>query len=352
MEIGSEFWIEHTLNGYIERIPRWISKFGDTVLTSSGRGAISLLLSQVKVKKKTALLPAYICDSVILPFILNGYTCYFYDIKIDLSPDLKCLDTFRDIGVFFHTGYYGFPTNSNLLEIVKRFKSESAIIIEDVTHTLFSDYNRFYENDYYIASIRKWMGLPSGGFLASSMDIARETVQHNDMFANIREEALLLKSYYIKTLDNEVKSRYLYLFSKGEDILENDLSPYHIDSISATIINILNANELKEKRRANFEILSEGLKCIEYIKPVFKELSENVCPLFYPIYVEAKRCEVRQKLTEKNIYCPIHWPLPKQISYSCNNSIEQIYNTILSIPCDQRYGSGDMERLISVIREL
>jgi len=52
-EIGGEFWInkiEETKN--IHSVPEWINKFGNSVLTSSGRGAISLLLSDVNVKKK------------------------------------------------------------------------------------------------------------------------------------------------------------------------------------------------------------------------------------------------------------------------------------------------------------
>ena len=81
MEIGSEFWLNSLPNVSRNKVPKWLNKLGNSILTSSGRGAINLLLQQVNPQYKSVLMPAYICESVILPFVENGYTCYFY--KID-----------------------------------------------------------------------------------------------------------------------------------------------------------------------------------------------------------------------------------------------------------------------------
>lgn len=352
MEIGSEFWLDYIPTEFNNDIPEWLFKFGVTVLTSSGRGAISLLLKEVQPKFKTVLIPAYTCGSIISPFIAQGYTCYFYDINEDLTPNLESIITRRNVGIFLHMGYFGFPTNNGLLDIVKQFKTKSTIIVEDITHTLFSDYKRFEENDYYVASIRKWVGLPSGGFLASPNRTIKSTLQHNEVFANIRREALLIKARYISGSDETLKSKYLDLFAKGEAFIDSDLAPYHIDHLSKLIIGILAANELKEIRKANFKILSEGLKRVNYIDLVFTGLPENVCPMFYPIYINKNRSVIKQKLIEQNIYCPIHWPMPDQIEFKSFENATKIYNTILSIPCDQRYGKEDMERVVSVLKRL
>jgi len=352
MEIGSEFWLDNIPIEWNSDIPDWIEKFGNTVLTSSGRGAISLLLHEVQPKLKTALLPAYICNSVILPFIAQGYTCYFYDTNSDLTPDFESIVARGDIGIFLHMGYYGFPTNNGLLDIIKRFKTESTIIVEDITHTLFSNYQRFEENDYYMASIRKWMGLPSGGFLASPNRTVESTLRHNQLFANIRREAQLVKARYLSGGDEALKSRYLDLFAKGEAVLDSDIEPYHIDALSMALISMVDVNGLIDKRRANFKILSEGLKNVKYIESIFTGLPENICPLFYPIYIKKKRSEICQKLIEKNIYCPIHWPVPEQIECRHFENAANIYNIVLSIPCDQRYGVEDMKRVVSVLRGL
>jgi dTDP-4-amino-4,6-dideoxygalactose transaminase len=352
-EIGSEFWIDSTENfENIETLPKWIYKFGNPVLTSSGRGAISLLLRNCEIKTKTVLMPVYTCNSVILPFIEEGYKCYFYDINLDFTPSLEDFDIYMDIGIFLHMGYFGFPTNNNIKHIVKYFKKKSALVVEDITHTLFSDYNRFEENDYYVASIRKWVGLPSGGFIVGTKRTIENTLKYNESFADKRREALLKKASYINGGCESLKDEYLELFSEGEQILDNDLTPYQLDNLSSVILNNLDVSRLKEKRRANFEVLLKGLKDINNLVPIFNEVSENICPFFYPIYIKKERNEFRRKLIEEEIYCPIHWPVPDIIKSNVLKESNQIYNMILSIPCDQRYEKKHMEKVISVIRGL
>lgn len=351
MEIGSEFWLYDLPSEFDNSIPKWISKFGKAVLTSSGRGAISLLLKNENIKVKTALLPSYICNSVIQPFINNGYSCVFYDVKEDLTPDLESIDRYNDIGVFLHMGYFGFPTNNGLSEIIKRFKKQSTIIVEDITHSLFSDYESFEENDYYIASIRKWTGLPSGGFLASKNKAINCDIEKDEVFADIRKEALLIKGNYIKNQDRVLKNKYLDLFSKAEDYLDNDLNIHSIDKVSKTIINNLNVEELKKARAANFNILSDELSNTELIRPVFDKSPKNIVPLFFPIYIEKKRSEIRQILNENNIYCPIHWPREQHIGSDYYKFSNIIYDLIISIPCDQRYKEVDMKRISSLIKK-
>jgi dTDP-4-amino-4,6-dideoxygalactose transaminase len=351
MEIGGEFWIEYLPSEYNDETPEWINRFGKSVLTSSGRGAISLLLEGVEAKTKTALLPAYTCETVILPFIEHGYTCYFYDINRDMTPNLESIESYDDIGIFLHMGFYGFPTNSGLTDLIRRLKDEVTIIVEDITHTLFSDYKRFDENDYYVGSLRKWMSLPSGGFLASKMALSYRP-KSNEAFADIRKKALQIKAHYMKGNDEGLKQQFLNLFAKGEEVLDSDLTPYNIDAISKTLLSVIDAEVLKEKRRSNFTALSEGLKDVGYIEPVFSDLSVSVCPMFYPIYIKENRSEIRQKLIEQKVYCPIHWPVMEQLKIDNLKNTEKIYGTVLSIPCDQRYGANDMKRVIEILRGL
>ena len=48
-EIGSEFWAQkRDSTGIKSDIPIWLKKYGDVVLTSSGRGALSLILDKIK----------------------------------------------------------------------------------------------------------------------------------------------------------------------------------------------------------------------------------------------------------------------------------------------------------------
>lgn len=354
-EIGSEFWLDDECqrSSLKESLPQWIDDFGQVLLTQSGRGAISLLLRQIEPTNKSVLLPAYICDSVILPFIEQGYSCHFYDINLDLSPDIESMCSYNQIGVLVHMGYYGFSTNSTIKNLIQEYKAESTIIIEDVTHTLFSTYARFDSNDYYIASLRKWFGLPSGGMLASATRPLESNLLQNDSnFPTMRRKALELKSKYLKCKDSGLKTSYLSLFSEAESLLEMNVSPHKIDDLSATIVKALDHKALINKRRTNFLSLSDGLDNISSIDKLFTELPKDICPMFYPVILNRNRSQIRTELSQEKIYCPIHWPIPDNCNITKLRNVSRIYDTILSIPCDQRYGEQDMERLLSVLRRL
>lgn len=352
-EIGSEFWLTKVPIENVKGIPDWVNLWGYNVLTSSGRGAISLMLDLVEnnVVSKTVLLPAYICESVIIPFVKKGYTCYFYDIDHDLKPNIESIEIYlkEEIGIFLHMGYFGFLTNDNLFDCINQLKRAGTIIVEDVTHTLFSQHERYIENDYYIASLRKWMGLPSGGFLASKDNDVQCCLDEQSVFSSIREEALLLKGDYIKSNNQELKQKFLSMFNKAENILYDDLSPYTIDDTSNSIINEVDIRELIIKRRENFTFLLKALENTEGIEPVFSKISDNICPLFFPVYLDKERERFRKFLIDESIYCPVHWPILQQMNILNYSLSKEIYDSILSIPCDQRYDLEDMKRIVSVI---
>lgn len=353
-EIGSEFWISETkVTSFTSKIkPDWLESWGSYILTSSGRGAISLLLKEIEPKNKTVLLPAYLCESVINPFISYGYKCLFYDINEDLEAFLETINIYGDIGVFLHMGYFGFSTNKSLEHVLEIMKERSVVIVEDITHTLFSEYKRSCYNDYYVASIRKWMGLPSGGFLASTHKEVRRDLPKDYTFSNIRKNALIQKGKYIKEYDDELKAQFLELFAEAEDLLNRDMLPFTIDEVSKSIIYNCDINNIKDRRKANFKFLLEKLKSFEYIEPVFRELPEQICPLFFPIYIKKGRQQIRQYLSDNNIYCPIHWPMPQQVEGLKNYKAMKIYDTILSIPCDQRYGIDDMSCIVKMLKKI
>ena len=234
---------------------------------------------------------------------MKGYNCYFYDVNYNLKPNIESINRFlgMKIGIFLHMGYFGFPTNNNLYNCINQFKKQGTIIVEDVTHTLFSIYERYIQNDYYIASLRKWTSLPSGGFLASKSNNIQEQLDIHIDFSNIRKEALLLKGEYIKSNNQKLKQKFLLMFNDAESILDNDFTPYSIDCISNTIINKLDVDELINKRRENYVFLLENLNNIEEIDIIFNRISDGVCPLFFPVYIKKDRDKIKKNLIKENL---------------------------------------------------
>ena len=349
-EIGSEFWIDkNKLIHDSDKMPSWLSRFGNVVLTTSGRGALSLLLDHIKPKVKSVLLPSYICDSVILPFEIAGYELTYYDVDKYLKPiDIESIKN-ANVGIFLHMGYFGFSTNDILSDLISSLKYESVITIEDVTHTLFSQCNKPIESDFIIGSIRKWFGIPSGGFLASDKTINFELIDANVDFINIRRSSLNQKFEYMRSGNESIKSTYLSGFNRAEHILDEDIRPYKIDRESEVIIKNLDNKELQIVRQRNYDFLLKHLRVVDGIEVIFNDVENDVIPMFFPIYVKSNRDELRRKLIENEIYCPVHWPIPKQVNGHLNITTKNIYDSILSIPCDQRYQIEDMRRIINGI---
>jgi dTDP-4-amino-4,6-dideoxygalactose transaminase len=171
-------------------------------------------------------------------------------------------------------------------------------------------------------------------------------------FYSIRKEALELKDNYINTDNRDLKSRYLDLFNQAEHILDENPNAYAIDNVSKALIQELDTQTLIKKRQSNFTFLLNSLKGISGIQPIFNELSSDSCPFFFPIYVKGERDNLRKKLINEDIYCPVHWPIPNQARLIQSSTSKEIYETIISLPCDQRYGLEEMKRLSNTLRSL
>lgn len=354
-EIGSEFWISDQNLPQQFIFPDWLKFNKHQQLTSLGRGAISLLLDSIdkQVKSKKALLPSFICDSVLDPFIKKGYNCVFYPINNILEP---VFDSLKDkhlwgVDVFFHLGYFGFATNKHIAPFAQKLKKQGVIVVEDLSHSLFFEGGRLNCNDYCLGSIRKWAGMPSGGFLASEQPITLNSpLSNNNTYVRLQKQALLLKNSFFKTNKPKVKHEYLKLFRSAQKLMDNDCKTYNIDDLSKAIINSLNVETLKVKRQNNFLTLLRGISGYCQIEPVFKTLPGNVVPLFFPVYCHTDRTKLRSFLIDHQIYCPIHWPVPESIEADKQLFSKKVYNSILSIPCDQRYDEADMLRIVETLK--
>ena len=102
--------------------------------------------------------------------------------------------------------------------------------------------------------------------------------------------------------------------------------------------------EIKSKRMENASFLHDELEKLG-IKHTYNP--ESV-PLFIPVFL-GNRSEVRKKMFSNNIFTPVHWPYE---SDKLNGTIKnQLYETEISLICDQRYSLEDMKRQIEVLEK-
>lgn len=356
-EIGSKFWLDAKKIYNLEKNINFNEikqlEYEDITYLWTGRSAIGFTLDNIECSCKKALLPAYTCHTVIDPFIDKGYEVGYYNINESLEINIEDfknkVETFRPSIVLFHS-YYGFDTLDNMHQIVKNLKENKIIIIEDLTQSLFSNINHL-DADYYIGSFRKWLAIPDGGFAISCQNkFNNKPVEINNKLVKTNLKAFNSKNLYMEENIGE-KIDFLKLYSKAENIIDESKSIYNISKESRYILSKMDKSKLVEKRRENFEFLLKNINNTSLISKVFNKIDSNITPLYFPIYIKGDRTNLQKYLAESSIYLPIIWPMTIHVKDELDEKTTNVYNEILAIPCDQRYGIDEMRKIVELLNE-
>jgi dTDP-4-amino-4,6-dideoxygalactose transaminase len=107
------------------------------------------------------------------------------------------------------------------------------------------------------------------------------------------------------------------------------------------------AEPVMARRRANWRVLAEALSPVA----LWPEASDpDFVPLAFPVRTP-DAAETVRRMAEAGVFCARHWaelPCPAGRSPTA----EALSRTLLSLPCDQRYGPADMRRIIEAFRAL
>lgn len=337
-EIGSEFWLEQEPAAVSQR---------DGCYVLSGRTAIDLIIQDIAKMRpvRSVYMPAWCCDSMLAPFVARGIDIKFYDISLAESADIAeilCdLCGFR-VNICYVTNYFGYE-NTLPVETVKMFKEQGATILYDRTHSFLMEDDPYLAlADYSFASIRKWMGVIGGAVVNGVGKYELKPYSYLDC----KEKAMRMKKTFIEGDTSIDKQTFLNLYSEFGHHLAEDYQNYKMDNLSYAIYKTEDLSAMRRKRRENAKYLHENLKGVKFIG----NLSNNAVPLFVPIFFETteQRNAIRKKLIEAQIYCPIHWPKPAQLP--ADFVANRLYDTELSLICDQRYDINDMKRIIETIQ--
>lgn len=345
-EIGSDFSLENNIdkiNG--KSVLEYLGNY-NTIYFDSGRSAIKYITSYLK-DYKTMYLPNYLCESIIKS-IDTRLKKKYYKVNNDFNLDIDYLKKLAPKNsIIFVINYFGKLQDKKVKEIVNKLKEEDNIIIEDTTHSIFTNVN--YLGDYCVCSLRKWIGIPDGGVVYSKKMLNNNIIfEENRDFVDIRLKYLSLKSKYLKG-NIEDKDQYLYLLNKGEQILNNNSTIYGISKEALDMLSRIDINYIINKRENNYKYLYEKLKSISEIKIGIS--CENIVPIGIPVFI-SNRDEIRKYLIDNKVYCAIHWPIPDEIENGLYNKAIEISNSIITIPIDQRYDYDDMDRIYCLLSSI
>lgn len=355
-EIGSDFWeIPNTVDSsvFIDRMNYfwWNSERYHRYFFKSGRNAIKAICECLEpLQVHRVLLPAYTCETVIEPFLDEGWEIGYYSINLDISIDIVSLiqkiKTFSPSVILCHD-YFGFHTLGNAVKSLRQASQKGVVIIEDLTQSLMTDIYLPFA-DYYIASLRKFFAMPEGGVLISQKKLNFESIiPPDEQIIPKSEIAFSEKALYMQNGDKNLKKQFRKKYKLlAEYIDQNDqLQGMNRESLSIFYGNDIRS--LKERRRTNFQTIYGFLNECQGIQPIFSNLENNTVPLYFPFYVnhpKYARNDLQSYLSKRSIYCPIIWPKPQMLS-EIDAKVDFIYDNILCIPIDQRYGNDEMNHI-------
>lgn len=320
--------------------------------TDTGRSAL-LIAAQVILHRRgrpRVWLPAFGCESISQPFRQAGFDLNYYSVSKTLTgddmypPEPEAGDSLLFIHYFGHR-------NWPMIEAAKRYRQNGVWVIEDRVQASLTKQTELH-GDFAVTSYRKALPVPDGATLLTAQPVipsefGLNLAAPNESFVSARIIAKLLRAC------GATPEVYWPLVESSESLLTNLIIPRHTSWLSQWMISRIDQNDVIAKRRANWlslakHLSSSGLE--RWIRPIFLALGADDIPLGLPVLVaDGRRQELRRFLAEREVFCPVHWPLD-HLPPDDHFSPERILaSSILTLPIDQRMAESHIERLVSLI---
>ena len=361
-EIGSFFEKEDLIESFFggeakESFYDWLIDKGDYHFFESGRSAISAVISDIEKKtdNKVCLIPAYTCDTVVIPFSLKGWEVYFYQLNENLEPmEDELLELIREHNpsVIFTILYYGNDSIEKLRSFLKKWEEdEKHFCIEDLTQAIFYleelKSGKALKMKYQTASLRKWLPVSDGGM--STLYVEPEyTKKDEPKYSEPQNKAQELKKRYLLG-ENVSKEELLSYHRIAESALDERYEILPIDPVSYQALRLIDWKKIYHKRHENAVFLKGRLDAFSEID-LFIDFDEAAAPLYVPIIVENREA-IQGFMSERGVFLPVLWPVPEEVGENLSPFLKRVYENMLAIPCDHRYSIEDMEHIVRLFEE-
>ncbi len=298
--------------------------------TYNGRGAIwQLLLSLKNSTRKTVLIPAFHCPSMVFAAIDAGFSPAYYGIDDNLEIDhedlLAKLD--RHVAAVLTVNYFGFPADLECLK--SACKDAGIMLIEDCAHSFY------YANplrlagergDAAVFSFRKTLPCGTGGGMRINnpsihIDIPEARRPLSESLQNLKglgEEVLANSRYeHLKRAYDRIegirtsfgKSAYEEPDKSATQGTSEYLSSYRfhkshgITRIPWSTQQLLNRaclEDISKQRQANYRTASEIIQETSGLKVLFSQLPKHVVPWCFPVLMDS-RSNIDHKLRVRGV---------------------------------------------------
>lgn len=349
-EVGSIFPLSDEVISQAEAEQQQYS--GNRIHYSLCREALCDIAHALDKTNKKVLIPAYTCQTVITPFEEAGWQCEYYSIKQDLRIDLQYLENAiakQKPSLLVVHPYFGMDLNEEELVALKAVKEKGVEIVLDLTQCLFST-KQYQFASFIVASYRKWMPIPDGGYLLNQNDSVKITQpeSENEEFTDREIAAMYLRGQYFGNGEQRTKTISIRLSKLADHIADSNITPHKMSQVAYNLLVKEDVENNQKSRFSNYTYLFNNIKESSKIAKVCHDMTDvTTAPLYFTIYVQ-DRPSLQRLLAQDSIYAPVIWPVEDE-RVLIDDVIKDIYDHVLAIPCDQRYDEDDMRRVVEII---
>lgn len=296
--------------------------YSDLIAVNTARNALVYLIRSNRIKK--LYIPYFLCGSV--SDVCNRECCSYeyYHIGKDFFPIFD--KSLKNGEYLYVVNYYGMIDNDQAVRLKKHYGN---IILDNVQ----AFFQRPIKGIDTIYSCRKFFGVSDGGYVSTDallnealpVDVSMDRMRH------------VLGRY-----EGKSASDYYGEF-KANDHAFVGLELRSMSRLTHNILRAINYEAIKQTREENFAFLHEKLGPLNSLKT-----NAPVGPYAYPFYCK-NGMEIKKVLAQKKIFVATLWPNVLEFD-GCE--LEKDYaENILPLPCDQRYDTEDMKKVIEEVLE-
>lgn len=268
-------------------------------------------------------LPDYTCNALLEPLDKLHVAYDFYPVNEQLAPAV--LPELKQNGAFLYTNYFGL-TQACVISLAERYGER---LIVDDSQAFFAQPVEGIDTFY---SARKFFGVPDGAYLYTSASVLDGLTQ---------DVSWQRASHLLMRVDESAEAGFAAYQANNATLRNQDI--HCMSNLTEALLGGIDYADAAQHRRNNYRLLSEALSSSNRLQLV---LPDDAVPMAYP-YWTTKR-ELRRQLQENKIYTAVYWQCVKQWT-RVDDIACQMADMLIPVPCDQRYGAEDMERIIRTI---
>ena len=316
-------------------LSKWTSDSRNTYFFHNARSAIRYVVSELD--RQRLWLPSYNCPAIEVSVRDVTKELRYYPLDQQLDPEVGFLLNSVQAGdVVLGINFFGNSCGAKWHQLRKLLRG--VIWIEDCAQTL--DTGRGHFGDLRIYSPGKVIGVPDGGVLVDVHGMLQAP--------NLEPETdeAFMKPSVMRAADPDGRHHDSWYAAYRE--VESMMKPSNrrMSKVTRDILGMIDSRPILARRRENYSYLHEELKDLAF----FASDTAEWTPLGFPVLTEQHE-ELWHHLSRHRVFAPRHWrglTSPPDL-FPWEHGLSR---TLMTIPCDQRYGIGDMTRVVRLIREI